>query len=125
MNVYNLEIFQVGFLFKSNLRISTAGKHIGIILNKQFLNDNIFNIIDQIKVLRVPLWIVHIHRCLKFTWNYAYSPFNPLLQDEFLRTQTSFFLSKDQKNMFCIKFIQQIDRLKDREINAVPTLLCT
>ena len=57
------------FLYKNDFRISSAGKHLGIILIKHFYpckNDNIPHSIDKIKVILV----------CRITWIYAYSPFN-------------------------------------------------
>ena len=55
--------------FKCDARIPTQGKPKGIIRIKHFFktwkNDNIFHIIDQIKVYRIPLLIGHCHISMK------------------------------------------------------------
>ena len=56
----------MSLLCKINLRISTAGKRMGINRTINTFNlKNIFHIIDQIKDLKVPLWIWHCHLCMK------------------------------------------------------------
>ena len=65
LQFWKLLTFNCGF---STMRISTAGKYIGIITNKHFQilkNDNISHIMYQIKVSRVPLWIGHCHLCVE------------------------------------------------------------
>ena len=49
--------FQLGFLYKSDFRISTARTRVGIIIIKHFQMDKdiSFHIFDQIKVSRVLL----------------------------------------------------------------------
>jgi len=66
MNIYNFEncLFLIVVSLQSDLHISTAGKHIGVIRIDQFQssrNDNIVHIIDQKNVSRVQLWIRHCH----------------------------------------------------------------
>ena len=57
------------FIYESDLRISTTGKHLELSeVIKQFQpsrNKDIFHIIDQIKVLRVRFWIGHYRLCMK------------------------------------------------------------
>ena len=60
INVYHwkTDYFVLQFLYKTDLRTSSAGKHLGIIRFKKKIilkNDNIFHNIDQIKFLRLLL----------------------------------------------------------------------
>ena len=57
------------------MRIFTAEKHKW---SKHFENDNIVNIVDQIKMSRVPLWIEDCHLCMEghLKIRLQYSPFN-------------------------------------------------
>ena len=50
--IFEKPLFQLWVLNKSNLWISTEGKHI-------FSNDNIFHIIDKIKGIPALMWIGH------------------------------------------------------------------
>ena len=43
-------------------------------------NDGIIHSFVQIKVSRVPLWIVHCHLCIKGHLKYAYSPIKEILK---------------------------------------------
>ena len=47
------------------MRISTAEKEIFGVEHEIKKKQNIFHIIDQIKVSRVPLWIRHCHLCME------------------------------------------------------------
>ena len=53
INVYNIE--KSGFPTKSDLRISTTGKHKRSLNSKTYKSDNVFHIIDQIKFSRLSL----------------------------------------------------------------------
>ena len=58
--IIKTDCYHLWFLYKKELRISTAEKTYGNDHKYLFWtqkNDNIFKIIDQIKVSRVPLWI--------------------------------------------------------------------
>ena len=61
-------LFSTVVSLKSDLRIYTTIKHTEIIRFLQFCTketDNIFHIINHIKVSRVPLWIGHCHICME------------------------------------------------------------
>ena len=56
--IWKTDYFVLQFLYKTDLRTSSAGKHLGIIRFKKKIilkNDNIFHNIDQIKFLRLLL----------------------------------------------------------------------
>ena len=62
--ILRTDYFQLWFIFKSDLRISTADKNKLNYQKNTFKprkTTDIFHIIDQIKVSRVPLWIGHCH----------------------------------------------------------------
>ena len=63
--IQKTDYFQLCFLYKSDLRIFTAEKHKGIISIEHFHIIHSIHIIDQIKVLRVPLWIGLCHLCIE------------------------------------------------------------
>ena len=66
VSIWKADNVQSWLLNKNDLSISTAGKHMEIIrtnyTTKTRKNSNIFLIINQIKILRVPLFIPCVYR---------------------------------------------------------------